>query len=66
MTAWCETCKHSKVCFGKSLYKQFKAEIDDVGDKYIEETKDVLTTSFEEWFKVDVSCKHYLAQNSLR
>lgn len=57
----CDTCKHSQVCFGKSLYRQFKDEVDGVGNKYIEKTKDALITSFEEWFKVDVRCKHYLS-----
>lgn len=60
MKIWCDTCKHSKVCLGKSLYKQFKAEVDIVSDKYTEETKHVLITFLEEWFRGEVSCRHYL------
>lgn len=66
MKIWCDTCKHSKVCLGKSLYKQFKAEVDNKQFKTEVGNMSDKHTEFEEWFKVDVRCKHYLAQNTLR
>ena len=55
----CDECIHSDVCFGRVLQRQLTEEICEPMKKYLDRTRKLFTTSYDEWFGVYVNCKYF-------